>query len=89
MENANEQTGEARDALEYMDDADRKAWMAAVVKDMPPSRAKRLGAEASSLMDRAIQRTQRDIARGVAPKDARERAYQWLRAQLDGLRRSR
>ena len=89
MENANEQTGEARDALEYMDDSDRKAWMAAVLKGMPPSRAKRLGAEASSLMDRAIQRTQRDIARGVAPKDARERAYQWLRAQLDGLRRSR
>lgn len=82
LENVAERTPQARDALQHMDDQDRRAFMGAALKGVRPSQAKRVSAEAGNLMDQAIQRTQRDITRGVAPAAARERAYQWLQLRL-------
>lgn len=87
LENVGEQTPQARDTLEHMDDQDRKAFMSSALQGMGPVRQRKAAAEAGNMMDQAIQRTQRDITRGVPPVEARERAYQWLKIELGSLRR--
>jgi len=86
LESASEQTPQARDTLEHMDDQDRRVFMGSALQGIGAIRRKQVVAEAGNLMDQAIQRTQRDISRGVLPVDARERAYQWLKMELGALR---
>ncbi|OWQ98245.1 hypothetical protein CDQ91_06935 [Sphingopyxis witflariensis] len=91
LENAGEQTPQARNAMEMMDGPGRAAFINAVVRDARPSSRKAKAAKASSFVDQAIQRAQRAITRGTPPDQATAEAREWLTGKIPefGLRRPR